>query len=93
MKRPLFAGLGLRAWVGAGVLLVPGYLKRLTVAYYLQPLVMHEMPEDGPASALMRTFPEIPPPSTSLVGLALIVGLGLWLAGRTVERREYVLEQ
>ena len=75
------------------VLIAPGYLKRLTVAYYLQSLVRHEMPQDSPASALLQIFREIPSLSTSLLGLAVIVVLGLWFAGRTVERREYVLEQ
>ena len=32
------------------VLLIPGYLKRLTVAYYLQALVPHAMPSDSPMS-------------------------------------------
>ena len=45
------------------------------------------------ARALLQIFREVPPLSTSLIGLAVIVGVGLWLAGRTVERREYVLEQ
>jgi hypothetical protein len=75
------------------VLIVPGYLKRVTVAYYLQALVRHEMPPDSPGAALLRIFRETPPVSTSLIGLAVIVGLFLWLGGRTVERREYVLEQ
>ena len=75
------------------VLLAPGYLKRLTVAYYLQALVRHDMPQEGLRGALLQVFREVPPLSTSLIGLAVIVGVGLWLAGRTVERREYVLEQ
>jgi hypothetical protein len=75
------------------VLIAPGYLKRATVAYYLQALVRHEMPPDSPVSALMRIFREVPPVSTSLMGIAVIICAGLWLAGRTVERREYVLEQ
>ena len=75
------------------MLIAPGYLKRATVAYYLQALVRHEMPQDSPASALLQIFREIPGISTSLIGLTIIVGLGLWLAGRTVEGREYVLEQ
>jgi ABC-type transport system involved in multi-copper enzyme maturation permease subunit len=93
VKRPLVVGLVFALGWEPVILLVPGYLKRLTVAYYLQPLVMHEVPEDSPASALMRLFREIPPVSTSLVGLAVIVALGLWLAAHTIERREYVLEQ
>ena len=93
LKRPLLVGLLFALGWEPVILLVPGYLKRATVAYYLQALVKHEMPQDSPASALLRIFREVPSVSTSLVGLAAIVGLGLWFAGRTVERREYVLEQ
>jgi hypothetical protein len=93
LKRPLVVGLIFALGWEPAVLIAPGYLRRVTVAYYLQGLVRHEMPQDGPASALLQVFREIPPVSTSLIGLAVIAGLGLWLAGRTVERREYVLEQ
>jgi ABC-type Na+ efflux pump permease subunit len=93
LKRPLVVGLLFSLGWEPAVLIAPGYLKRATVAYYLQALVRHPMPQDSPASALMQIFREIPPVSTSLIGLVVIVGLGLWLAGRTVERREYVLEQ
>jgi ABC-type Na+ efflux pump permease subunit len=93
LKRPLVVGLLFALGWEPAVLIAPGYLKRVTVAYYLQALVRHEMPQDSPASTLLQIFREIPPLSTSLIGLAVIVGLGLWLAGRTVETREYVLEQ
>ena len=93
LKRPLVAGLVFALGWEPAVLIAPGYLKRVTVAYYLQALVRHEMPQDSPASALLQIFREIPGISTSLIGLTIIVGLGLWLAGRTVEGREYVLEQ
>jgi hypothetical protein len=44
-------------------------------------------------SALMQVFQEIPSVATSLLCLTLITLLTLWLAGRAVETREYVLEQ
>jgi hypothetical protein len=93
LKRPVVVGLLFALGWEPAVLIAPGYLKRATVAYYLQALVRHEMPQDSPASALLQIFREVPSVATSLIGLAVIVGLGLWLAGRTVERREYVLEQ
>lgn len=93
LKRPLLVGLIFVLGWEPAVLLVPGYLKRLTVSYYLQALVRHEMSQDSPGAALFRLFREIPPLSTSLIGLAAIVVLGLWLACRAVETREYVLEQ
>ena len=37
-------------------MLFPGYLKRLTVAYYLQALVPHAMPQDSAVSMLLQVF-------------------------------------
>jgi len=93
IKRPLVVGLVFAFGWEPTVLLFPGYLKRATVAYYLQALVTHEMPQDSAVSLLMQVFHEVPSVATSLLCLAAIVALTLWLAGRAVEGREYVLEQ
>jgi ABC-type transport system involved in multi-copper enzyme maturation permease subunit len=93
VKRPLVVGLVFAFGWEQAVLLFPGYLKRLTVAYYLQALVKHEMPQDSAVSLILQVFHEVPSVATSLISLAVIVGVSLWLAGRTVEQREYVLEQ
>jgi ABC-2 type transport system permease protein len=93
IKRPLVVGLVFAFGWEPTVLLFPGYLKRATVAYYLQALVTHEMPQDSAVSLLMQVFHEVPSLTTSLLCLAVIVGVTLWLAGRAVEGREYVLEQ
>jgi ABC-type transport system involved in multi-copper enzyme maturation permease subunit len=93
MKRPLVTGLVFAFGWEPAVLLFPGYLKRLTVAYYLQALVPHAMPEDSTLSILMQVFREVPSAAVSVAWLAVIIGLTLWAAGRTVETREYVLEQ
>ena len=93
LKRPLVIGLVFSFGWEPAVLLFPGYLKRFTVAYYLQALVAHEMPQDSAVSVLMQVFREVPTVATSLVSLAIIIGLTLWAAGRAVESREYVLEQ
>jgi ABC-type transport system involved in multi-copper enzyme maturation permease subunit len=95
LKRPLLVGLLFAFGWEPAVLIAPGYLKRLTVAYYLQPLVRHEIPqpEFRPAAALLQVFREVPSMSVGLAGLAVILCGALWLAARTVERREYVLEQ
>ena len=93
LDRPLVAGLVFTFGWEPAVLLFPGYLKRLTVAYYLQGLVTHEMPQDSAVGLLLRVFREVPPLATSLASLAVIVVLALWLSGRAVEHREYVLEQ
>lgn len=93
IRRPLIAGLVFAFGWEPGVLLFPGYLKRATVAYYLQALVTHEMPQDSAVSLLMQVFREVPSVLTSLLSLAVIVSLALWFAARAVEQREYVLEQ
>jgi ABC-type transport system involved in multi-copper enzyme maturation permease subunit len=93
LKRPLVVGLIFVFGWEPGVLFIPGYLKRLTVAYHLQALVPHSMPADSTVSALMQFFTEIPSVGASLACLLGITLLTLWLAARTVENREYVLEQ
>src|SRR4051812_35858451 len=89
LKRPLVIGLVFSFGWEPAVLLFPGYLKRFTVAYYLQALVKHEMPQDSAMSVLMQVFHEVPSVATSLVSLAVIIGFTLWAAGRAVESREY----
>lgn len=93
LKRPLIVGLVFALGWEPTVLLLPGYLKRLTVAYYLQALVKHDMPQDSAIGFLLQVIQEVPSVATSVVALAFIVGVTLWLAARAVERREYVLEQ
>jgi len=93
LKRPLVVGLVFAFGWEPAVLLFPGYLKRLTVAYYMQALVKHEMPQDSAMSVLMQVFHEVPSVPVSLLCLGVIVALTLWFAGRAVEQREYVLEQ
>ena len=93
VKRPLIVGLVFAFGWEPAVLLFPGYLKRMTVMYYLQGLVSHEMPQDSAVAMLMQVFREVPALPTSLLCLALITGLSIWSAGRAVEHREYVLEQ
>jgi hypothetical protein len=51
------------------------------------------MPQDSTISVLLQAFQDQPPIWVSLIYLFAIVGLSLWLAGRAVEGREYVLEQ
>lgn len=92
-KRPLLIGLiFIFGWEQAA-LAFPGYLKRFTVAYYLQALVPHAMPSDNTLSLIQGIFRESPSLGSSLLWLAVIWVVFLALAGWIVERREYVLEQ
>ncbi len=68
LKRPLIVGLVFAFGWEPAVLLFPGYLKRLTVAYYLQALVTHEMPQDSSVSLLLQIFHEVPSVAVSLSG-------------------------
>jgi ABC-type transport system involved in multi-copper enzyme maturation permease subunit len=92
-RRPLVTGLVfLFGWEPA-VLVFPGYLKKFTVMHYLQALVPHTMPSDSALSFLQAVFHDVPSLATCVVSLALICASCLVLAVRTVERREFVLEQ
>jgi ABC-type transport system involved in multi-copper enzyme maturation permease subunit len=93
IKHPLVTGLVFALGWEPAVLLIPGYVKRLTVIYYLQALVPHAMPQESAASALLQLFSDVPTLASSVVGLALIIVVCVFLAAKTVESREYVLEQ
>jgi len=93
LKRPVVVGLVFAFGWEPAVLLFPGYLKRLTVAYYVQALVPHAMPQDSVVSVMMQALADTPSLPASVVALAVISVVALWSAGRTVEKREYVLEQ
>ena len=95
-KRPLLTGLVFIFLWEPIVVVVPGYMKRFTVSYYLQGLVPHAMPQDGVVTsilAILQAFDVMPSAAASLMGLVVILLGGLSLAIWLVERREYVLEQ
>ena len=92
-KRPLLIGLVfIFGWEQIAMAL-PGYLKYYTVAYYLQSLVPHAMPNDGALSMIQGIFRENPSLWVALFWLAVIWAVFLTLASWVVERKEYVLEQ
>jgi ABC-type transport system involved in multi-copper enzyme maturation permease subunit len=92
-KRPLLTGLIFVFGFEPAVLVFPGYLKRFTVAYYLQGLVPQAMPNDSFVSLVQQIFREYPTFWTSIVALIAISAVCLWLAGRMVSNKEYVLDQ
>jgi ABC-type transport system involved in multi-copper enzyme maturation permease subunit len=94
IKRPLVFGLVYVFGWEPGVLIFPGYLKHASIAYYLQALVPHAMPnEESVVSGILQLFNEIPSLATSLSSLAGITLVALWLASRAVQTREFVLDQ
>jgi ABC-2 type transport system permease protein len=92
-KRPLVIGLVFVTGWEQTAMALPGYMKRFTVAYYLQALVPHSMPSEGVVSILQGMFRDTPPALVCLTWLSLYVVVFLYLAARTVERKEYILEQ
>lgn len=92
-KRPLLTGLIFVFGWEQAALLFPGYLKKFTIAYYVQALVPHAMPQEGVMSLLQGIFRDTPSLTVSLFWLAVIWFGFLYLAARAVERKEYVLEQ
>ena len=95
-KRPLLTGLVFIFGWEPIVVVVPGYMKRFTVSYYVQGLVPHAMPQDGAVTAILSVLQVnevVPSPAVSLIGLGVILAGGLSLATWVVKRREYVLEQ
>jgi ABC-2 type transport system permease protein len=92
-KRPLLIGLVFVFGWEQVALAFPGYLKQFTIAYYLQAMVPHAMPNDGVVSLIQGIFRESPGLFTSLFWLAVIWAVFLAMAAWIVERREYVLEQ
>ncbi len=93
VPRPLVAGLILIFGWEQVALLVPGYLRSFTVAHYLQGLVPHAMPQDDTVTAIQSLFSDPPTALSSITTLVVILVTALFLAARTVERREYVLDQ
>jgi ABC-type Na+ efflux pump permease subunit len=92
-NRPLVIGLVFIGGWEQTAMALPGYMKRFTVAYYLQALVPHSMPSEGLVSILQGMFRDTPSATVCLFWLSLYVVVFLYLAARTVERKEYVLEQ
>jgi len=94
IRRPLVVGLVFVFGWELVTLVMPGYLKRFTLAYYLQTLVPHAMPTGDTVSLLQgAVFREPPSVAVSIGVLLLAIVASLALAARVVEQREYVLEQ
>jgi ABC-type transport system involved in multi-copper enzyme maturation permease subunit len=92
-KHPLVTGLVFAFGWEQGIMLVPGYLKRFTIAYYIQGLVPHAMPQDSALSFLQSVVRSSLSAGWSIFWLLVIWAVFLYLAARTVAKREYVLEQ
>jgi ABC-type transport system involved in multi-copper enzyme maturation permease subunit len=92
-KRPLVIGLIFVFGWEQFALVIPGYIRQLTIAYYIQSMVPHAVMGEGVLSILQSLVAS----KASLTGSVLaLVGIGtafVVLAMRVIARREYVLEQ
>jgi ABC-type Na+ efflux pump permease subunit len=93
VKRPLVASLIFAVGWEQVALVVPGYLRRFTIMYYLQGLVPHTRLSGGVVSLLEAFITDPPSVVASVAALTLAVVLFLAVAGRVIETREYVLDQ
>lgn len=93
LKRPVLVGLFFILGWEPAVLAFPGYLKHLTVGFYVQGLVPHAMPNDSMLSLLQGMVRETPGLAESLFVIGLIVVVFLALGAQIVAQREYILEQ
>jgi ABC-type transport system involved in multi-copper enzyme maturation permease subunit len=92
-KRPLVIGLVFVFGWEQFAMVIPGYIRHLTVSYYLQSLVPHAVMGEGVLSLLQSLVAQKASLPTSLI---MLVGIGtafVGLAMRVIARREYVLEQ
>jgi ABC-2 type transport system permease protein len=92
-KRPVLFGIFFAFGWENFAMVLPGYMKRFTVAFYTQSLIPHAMPSDNVVSLLQSLFKDTIPAWQAALTLAAILAVGLAVATRAVERREYVLEQ
>ena len=92
-KRPLVIGLVYVFGFEQVALLIPGYIRQLTVSYYLQSLVPHAVTAEGVIGLLQSLVQQKASLATSLVMLVAIGAVFVFLAMRVIARREYVLEQ
>ncbi len=95
-RRPLLTGLVVVFGWEPIVTMLPGYMKYLTVAYYLQGLVPHAMPQGDALSLLQAVLTSVQTPLgtwTNILVLAAIWLVAFTAALRVTARREYVLEQ
>ena len=92
-KYPLVTGLVFAFGWEQLALLLPGYQRRLTIAYYLQAWRSIRCPRRASGEPSEALFREVPTVWVSLAWLAGYVIVFIALAARTVERKEYVLEQ
>lgn len=95
-RRPLLTGLIFVFGWEPVVVVVPGYMKHLSVAYYLQGLAPHAMPQGDTLNLIQAMLTSIQTPLAtwvSLLALGVIWTAALAASIRVVERREYVLAQ
>jgi len=93
VRRSIVAGLVFVFGWEPLVLLLPGYLKRASVAFYVQSLVPHSVPRSEVTFLPQLVVREVMAPGSAVLWLCVILAACLALAIRAVGRRDYVLDQ
>jgi ABC-2 type transport system permease protein len=88
VRRPLILGLLFVFGWEPLVLMLPGHVKRGSLAFYLQSLVPHALPSAESGLLPQLVVREVLPPAEALAWLGLIVVAALWLGIRAVEHRD-----
>jgi hypothetical protein len=93
LKRSLVAGLVVAFGWEQIAMLLPGYVRWLTVVYYLQGLAPHVVPTEEGLSVFATVTSDTPGTLVCLLCLFVALAGSLGLGMLVVERREYVLGQ
>jgi ABC-2 type transport system permease protein len=93
VRRSIVAGLVFVFGWEPLVLLLPGYLKRASVAFYVQSLVPHAVPRSEATFLPQLVVREVMAPGSAVLWLCVVLAVCLSLAVRAVGRRDYVLDQ
>jgi ABC-2 type transport system permease protein len=93
VRRSIVAGLVFVFGWEPLVLLLPGYLKRASVAFYVQSLVPHAAPRSEASFLPQLVVREVMAPGSAVLWLCVVLAVCLALAVRAVGRRDYVLDQ
>ena len=93
MRRSIVAGLVFVFGWEPLVLLLPGYLKRASVAFYVQSLVPHAVPRSEATLLPQLVVREVMAPGSAVLWLCVLLAACLALAVRAIGRRDYVLDQ
>ena len=93
LRRPIVVGLVFVFGWEPLALLLPGYLKRASVAFYLQSMVPHVVPRSETTLLPQLVVREVMAPAQAALWLVVILGACLAIGIWTVGRKDYLLDR